>query len=427
VLANLGTPASSAQVMHLVNLFADARDVLAQMYAANADQVSAEADRQISAAWLSTITYLGITFGMIGLVLVATRLVHRTLSGLLGGILNTMQALGKRQTKIAVPYVERTDQVGAMARVAEQFRIGLIEMDKMEAERISATARAESERKALISKLADNFDKAVSRIVGSVSSASSELERAASALTETAESTQELSTGVAAAAQQISDNVNSVAESIVGFAASVDEISRQVGESSTIAGEAVQQAGQTDVRIVELSAAADRIGDVIKLITEIAQQTNLLALNATIEAARAGEAGKGFAVVASEVKSLAGQTAKATDEISGQIAAMQTATQVSVMANGEMCATIERISQIAMTIAAHVGEQGPATQRISRNLQQAAAGTSHVATRIGEASKRAAETRSTSREVLTLAQNLAAQSNELKRAVAEFLVTVRAA
>jgi methyl-accepting chemotaxis protein len=426
-LTNPGTPASPAQVKHLVDLFGEANKVLAEMYAANADQVSAEADRKINAAWLSTIDYLGVSFGMIGLVLMATWLVHRTLSGLLRDILTTMQALGKRQTKVAVPYVERTDQIGAMARVAEQFRIGLIEMDKMEAERSAATVRAESERKALISKLADDFDKAVSRIVGSVSSASSELERAASALTETAESTQELSTGVATAAQQISDNVNSVAGSIVEFAASVDEIGRQVGESSSIASEAVHQAGQTDVRIAELSAAADRIGDVIKLITEIAQQTNLLALNATIEAARAGEAGRGFAVVASEVKSLAGQTAKATDEIGGQIAAMQTATQVSVTANGEMCATIERISQIATTIATHVGEQGPATQRISRNLQQAAAGTSQVATRIGEASKRAAETRSTSHEVLTLAQNLAAQSNALKHAVAEFLETVRAA
>src|SRR5207237_1395922 len=208
------------------------------------------------------------------------------------------------------------------------------------------------------------------------------LEAAARTLTKTAEVTQELSGAVAAASEQASANVQSVASATEEMTSSVNEISRQVQESSRIAVEAVKQAQQTDARINELSKAAGRIGDVVKLITAIAEQTNLLALNATIEAARAGEAGRGFAVVASEVKQLASQTAKATDEIGTQIAGMQTATQDSVAAIKEIGGTINRISEIASTIAAAVEEQGAATQEIARNVGEAARGTQQVASNI---------------------------------------------
>jgi methyl-accepting chemotaxis protein len=211
------------------------------------------------------------------------------------------------------------------------------------------------------------------------------------------------------------------------MAASVSEISRQVQESSRIATEAVSQAQKTDARISGLSQAAGRIGDVVKLITAIAEQTNLLALNATIEAARAGEAGKGFAVVAQEVKQLASQTAKATDEIRGQIAGMQTATQESVGAIKEIGETIARISQIATTVAAAVEEQGASTHEIARNIQQAAQGTAQVTGNISEVTRGASETGSASSQLLTSARGLANESNDLKMQVAKFLATVRAA
>ena len=206
-----------------------------------------------------------------------------------------------------------------------------------------------------------------------------------------------------------------------------NEISRQVQESSRIASEAVAQAGKTDARIAELSGAASRIGDVVKLITAIAEQTNLLALNATIEAARAGEAGKGFAVVAQEVKALAAQTAKATDEIGSQIGSMQAATGESVAAIKEIGGTIARIAEIASTIAAAVEEQGAATQEISRNVQQAAQGTAEVASNITDVNRGASETGSASEQVLSSARSLSGESQHLKAEVEKFLATVRAA
>jgi methyl-accepting chemotaxis protein len=197
------------------------------------------------------------------------------------------------------------------------------------------------------------------------------------------------------------------------------------GRSSTIAADAVRQAEKTDARIVELSKAAGRIGDVVKLITAIAEQTNLLALNATIEAARAGGAGRGFAVVAQEVKALAAQTAKATDEIASQIASMQTATRESVVAIKEIGDTIKKLSEISAAIAAAVEEQGAATEEIARNVAQAAQGTSGVAVRIAHVNRGASETGSASSQVLSSARSLANESDRLKAEVQKFLGTVR--
>jgi methyl-accepting chemotaxis protein len=211
------------------------------------------------------------------------------------------------------------------------------------------------------------------------------------------------------------------------MASSVSEIGRQVEESSRMSVEAVKQAEKADQRIAELLTAAGRIGDVVKLITAIAEQTNLLALNATIEAARAGEAGKGFAVVASEVKQLATQTAKATEEIGAQIAMMQSATQDSVAAIKEIGSTIDTLAGIANAIAAAVEEQGAATQEISRNVQEAAQGTAEVAGNISSVNSGAAETGSASAQVLSSAQSLSRESEVLQREVARFIETVKAA
>jgi len=232
---------------------------------------------------------------------------------------------------------------------------------------------------------------------------------------------------MSSASGEASANVHSVAAASEQLASSVDEISRQVGASARIAGEAVEQAKKTDARISQLSQAAARIGDVVDLIQTIAGQTNLLALNATIEAARAGAAGKGFAVVASEVKTLAEQTAKATGEISQQIADIQSATEDSVTAIKEIGATIGRISEISSAIASAVEEQGAATQEISRNVQRAAEGTSRVADNISAVQRGAYEAGDASSQVHSAAQSLSNESNRLKREVAKFVTSVRAA
>jgi methyl-accepting chemotaxis protein len=200
-----------------------------------------------------------------------------------------------------------------------------------------------------------------------------------------------------------------------------------VKESSRIADNAVRQAEQTDARIGKLSRAAQEIGDVVKLITAIAEQTNLLALNATIEAARAGDAGRGFAVVASEVKSLASQTAKATDEISNHIAGMQGATQESVGAIKEIGGTISQISEIAATIATAVEQQGSATQEIARSVQNVAQGTEKTAASVMQVNRGATETGTASEEVLTSARSLSAESTRLREELDRFMANIRAA
>jgi methyl-accepting chemotaxis protein len=342
-------------------------------------------------------------------------------------LVELLQRLAGGDYTVEVTGTERKDEVGDVAKSAIVFKENGLAKIRMEAEQKEAEVRAAAQRKADMHKLADEFQAAVGQIVDTVSSASTELEAAAGTLTKTAEVTQELSGTVAAASEQASANVQSVASATEEMTSSVNEISRQVQESSKIAGDAVKQAQQTDSRINALSQAAGRIGDVVKLITAIAEQTNLLALNATIEAARAGEAGRGFAVVASEVKQLASQTAKATDEISTQIAGMQTATQESVAAIKEIGGTIGRISQIASTIAAAVEEQGAATQEIARNVGEAAKGTAQVASNITDVNRGAGETGSASAQVLSSAQSLSHESNHLKTEVDRFLMTVRAA
>jgi methyl-accepting chemotaxis protein len=350
---------------------------------------------------------------------------------------------------VEIPYVTRGDEVGDAARAASTFRDNLVEMERLQAEQREAEARvaeekhiadertaaerhaaeqkAADERKAMMERLAAEFEAAVGNIVETVSNASHELEAAASSLSKTAETTEQLSATVASASEDASTNVKSVAAASEEMTSSVQEIGRQVNESSRIAGEAVTQAEKTDARIGQLSEAAARIGDVVKLITAIAEQTNLLALNATIEAARAGEAGKGFAVVAQEVKALASQTAKATDEIATQIAGMQAATRESVGAIKEISGTVRRISDIATTIAAAVEEQGAATGEISRNALLAAQGTAQVAVNITDVNRGASETGTASARVLASAQSLAGESGRLRREVDNFLNTVRAA
>ncbi|MBR0811352.1 PAS domain-containing protein [Bradyrhizobium diazoefficiens] len=320
--------------------------------------------------------------------------------------------------------IERDDEIGEALRNLQTVQT-IIRFSRDEVQAVQR--RAETQRKADMTKLADGFEAAIGEIVETVSSAATELEASASTLSSTAGRAQELATVVASGSEAASTNVHSVASAAEEMSSSVREIGRQVQDSSRIASEAVSQAHATTERVSELSRAASRIGDVVELINAIAGQTNLLALNATIEAARAGEAGRGFAVVASEVKALAEQTAKATGEIGQQVGGIQAATQDSVSAIGEISGTIARLSEIAAAIAAAVEQQGAATREIARNVQQAAQGTQQVSSNVGDVQRGASETGSASSQVLSAAQMLSRDSNRLKLEVGKFLNSVRAA
>ena len=384
-------------------------------------RMTAAAARRADAAQISMAFGFFVVVILTGAAIFGVLSIGRPIKHIAGVLLQL--ANGKREFDI--PYTGRGDEVGDAARAAQAFRDNLVRLEKLETEQKDAAARAVAERKSMVRDLADTFEQAIGNIVGAVSSAASELESTASTLTKNAEATQHLSAAAAAAAAsaQASANVQSVASATSEVGASIEEIGRQVQQSTKIAAEAVKQAERTDARIAELSRAAGRIGDVVTLITTIAGQTNLLALNATIEAARAGEAGRGFAVVAAEVKMLATQTAKATEAIKAQIAEMQNMTQESVAAIKEISGTIGRISEIAANITGAVDAQGLATQEIADNIAEAA----QVAVNITDVNHDTDETGTASIKVLQAAQVLSGESRKLDLEVAKFIDTVRAA
>jgi methyl-accepting chemotaxis protein len=363
-------------------------------------------------------------------------LVGATLALLLGkGISRPMTAMCKAMRELAggnfdvvLPGLGRRDELGEMAGAVEEFKMQAIAKAERDAAAQDAQNRASSAaRRAELIRFADEFEAAVGAIVSNVSASAVQLESAAGTLTRTAETTQNLSNRVAGASEQASSNMQSVATATEELSASVDEIGRRVRDSNKIAEAAVLQAQQTDGRIGKLSRAAQEIGDVVKLITAIAEQTNLLALNATIEAARAGDAGRGFAVVAAEVKSLASQTAKATDEISSHIAGMQGATQESVAAIKEIGGTIGQISTIASSIAGAVEQQSSATQEIARSVQNVAQGTHEAAANNLQVNRGATETGAASEEVLNSAKTLSTESTRLRQELDRFMANIRAA
>ena len=375
-----------------------------------------------------TVALQEIVVGLAMLVgVVIAFFVARSITGPLKGLTSSMLTLAGGKFDVAVPGVDRKDEIGEMARTVEVFKTNGLEVERLKTEQQEAERHAALRRKADMIKMADEFEGAVGEIVATVSSASNQLEASASTLTTTADRSKQLAMTVSVASEEAATNVQSVASATEELSSSVNEISRQVQESARMAGDAVGQARTTTERVSELSKAAARIGDVVDLISTIAGQTNLLALNATIEAARAGESGRGFAVVASEVKALADQTAKATGEISQQIVGIQAATQDSVSSIKEISSTIERLSEISSTIAAAVEEQGAATQEISRNVQQAAEGTQQVSSNITDVQRGATETGSASSQVLSAAQSLSSDSNRLKTEVGRFLNSVRTA
>src|SRR4030081_413839 len=354
-------------------------------------------DREIARAGIKldrqqlTLTAVLLVVAFVGIVV--SFLIGRNISRPVVAMSKAMRELAVGNFEVQLPGLDRRDEVGQMAHAIQDFKVQAVAKAEREtAEREQKNRELAAPRRPELHNLAESFEAAVGNIIENVGSASGELENSAVILTKSSAATQQLSTVVAAASEETSTNVQSVASATEEMAGSINEIGRQVADSNRIANEAVDQAQKTDARIAELSLAASRIGDVTKLITTIAEQTNLLALNATIEAARAGDAGGGFAVVAQEVKALAAQTAKATSEIATQIAGMQAATQDSVLAIKEISGTIGRGSEIAAAIAAAIEEQGAATQEIARNVQQAALGTTQVATNIADVNRGAGDT-----------------------------------
>jgi methyl-accepting chemotaxis protein len=350
----------------------------------------------------------------------------RSISTPVVAMTSAMRTLAAGDTNAEVPARGRRDEIGEMATSVQVFKDSMIEGNRLRAEQ-AKEQEAKERRQKVVDEAISRFEAKMTEVVKVVSSASTELQASAQALSATAEETSKQSGTVAAAAEQASANVQTVAAAAEELTSSVAEISRQVGTSTQITGKAVIEAERTNEKVNALVEAAQRISEVVRLISDIAGQTNLLALNATIEAARAGEAGKGFAVVASEVKNLANQTAKATEEISAQIAGIQSATQDSVSAISGIGATIGEISGIASAIAAAVEEQSAATQEIARNVQEAATGTSEVTSNISTVSQAAGETGAAATQVLSASGELSSQATVLRQEFESFIHTIRAA
>ena len=446
-------------------------DLLKQVENFIAAELSEQAEHDMAVA----ATMLWITLG-IGLVLVALAgavgwAIARSVSRPVTAIESAMGKLAEGDRSVEIPGLARADEIGAMAKAVQVFKENAAQMERMEEERRESerrqietereaerkrveaerqaeddrrTAQKEAEereaqsrqrseklaqeaRKKAMLELAERLEQAVMGVAQGVSAAANQLQGTARSMSELAQGTEGRCTSLVATSTQTAQNVNKVASAAEQLSSSVSEITQRVGESARIAARAVEEAKNTNATVKGLTEAARRIGEVVSLINDIAAQTNLLALNATIEAARAGESGKGFAVVASEVKTLANQTAKATEEISSQIAAIQSATGDAVGAIESIGNTIGEISHIATVVAGAVEEQGSATREIARNVGEAAAGTEDVSRNLDEVSRSSKHVGGASDEVLKAAQAMSEKAGGLRSEVEKFLGEIRAA
>ena len=371
---------------------------------------------------LFTVAGTGLSLALVLLALVVVCLIVRPLAAMTG----SMQRLAGGDLAVEVQGIGRTDEVGDLAQSLQVFKDNALTVKRLAAEQEQAKLAAAAAQKSALDATATAFEANVGHLVTVLSSSATELQATAQSMASTATQTNQQAATVAAAAEEAGTGVQTVAAAAEELTSSIHEITRQVAQSAAITQKAVGDTRRTDTLVRALAEGAQRIGQVVDMISNIAGQTNLLALNATIEAARAGEAGKGFAVVASEVKSLATQTARATDEIGAQIRQIQSATTEAVEAIKAISATIEEVSTIATTIASAVEEQGAATLEISRNIQQTAASTQAVANTIAGVSQAANDTGAAANQVLGAAGGLSQQAEQLNAEMSTFLAGVRA-
>ncbi|WIW50547.1 methyl-accepting chemotaxis protein (plasmid) [Bradyrhizobium sp. 62B] len=374
----------------------------------------------------SVVVALALASIAIGLVL--SFAIGRGIAKPVIAMCSSMIELANGRYEIVLPGLGRHDEVGKMAGAVESFKRQAIERAEREAAEIEERNRSAAElRRAELAKFAGGFEAAVGDIVNGISDSAQQLEAAASTLSRNAEATGGLTNAVVGAARESSSSIGLVASAAEELSLSINDIRTQVRNSNAISGNAVAQAKSTDARIATLARASHRIGDVVKLITAVAEQTNLLALNATIEAARAGEAGRGFAVVAAEVKSLASQTARATEEIGSHVEGMQQATGDSIAAIKSIAGIIGDISAISGSIASAVDQQTATTQAIAQSAQQAASGTAQVSSNLEQVNREASETGSAASAVLQSARGLTEASHRLRAELDRFMANVVAA
>lgn len=401
----------------------DAMEKLSDQIEAFAESTRQESDHTARLVeWLlGGAIALAIAMGF-GLCLSVIRNVVRPLTRMT----DAMRQLASGDVETEIPSLGRRDEIGDMAQALGTFKENAITAHRLEAEQREDQARKERRQQVIESHIAE-FEQSVGTALRALSSAAAEMRAASESMSSIAEEATQRSSAVASAATEASANVQTVAAAAEELAASITEISRQVTQSASIAGQAVEESTRTNATVAGLADAANRIGEVVQLINAIAAQTNLLALNATIEAARAGEAGKGFAVVASEVKALATQTGKATEEIAAQVGSIQSVAQNSVEAIKSVATVIGRMNEISTTVAAAIDEQGAATQEITRNTQQAAKGTEQVTANVVGLRDGAATAGAAASKVLSAATALNAQADDMRREVDRFLANIRVA
>lgn len=374
---------------------------------------------------LSIIISLCLALFMVFIAIIVGIFMTRPALKALNRVGQAVESVSSGDTNVQIVDAGRKDEIGVVARSIEVFRDRAKAVAELQEKREQEIAEAEHRSKT--QDVADQFEASVGNIIRQVSDAAQGLKRLAQSMSELAQTTTDKASAVSSISVEATSNVNAAASATEQMSASVEEIRRQAGESAEKAAHAASEADSTLSQVKAQTEAAQKVGSIIGLIQDVAEQTNLLALNATIEAARAGDAGKGFAVVASEVKELASQTAKATDEISEQIEAMQNATETSANSIGSVTGSIKELNDIAAQIASAVSQQGAATSEISSNIQSAAQGTSEVSENISSVSGAAEDTASVSSEVLSASGELSTQADLLHAEVEKFLQTIRSA